>query len=73
MARPWQYIVRPQQDGWQVVLGRRVFGPYGSRQCAVRVAINAAEAAARKGHDAAVILEQQDRRFIEWTAGTAPP
>ena len=71
MAHPWEYVVRRQQDGWQVMLGRRAFGPYGSRQCAVRVAINAAEAASRKGHPAAVILEQPDGRFVEWAAGAA--
>jgi hypothetical protein len=71
MARAWEYVVRRHQDGWQVMLGRKVFGPYGSRQCAVSVAINAAKAASRKGHPAAVILEQQDGRFVEWAAGAA--
>lgn len=67
----WTYIVSPTHDGWQVVLGGKSFGPYASRACATRVAINAAEAAARKGHAADVLLRDGHREWTEWSGGSA--
>ena len=47
--RRWLYIVSRAEDGWWLSLSDRQFGPYGSRNCAVNVAIKAAEAAVRNG------------------------
>lgn len=65
----WKYIVLRQDDGWLITLSGNRFGPYSSRDCAVRVAKNAAEAAGRKGHLAEVIIGDGVQ---VWTAREGP-
>ena len=69
MAQRRQYIVEQGDDGWLVGLASKRFGPYASRACAIRVAINAAEAALRKGKAAEVVVSEGSRRWTEWAGG----
>jgi hypothetical protein len=71
MAR-LQYIVRKDEDEWTIAHGGSTFGPYYSRGCALRAAINAAEAQSRQGRRAEVVVEEGERSFVEWTSSDGP-
>ena len=70
--RRWLYIVLRTEDGWWLSLSDRQFGPYGSRNCAVNVAIKAAEAAVRNGRSAEVVVVDHNRRWTEWSCSAKP-
>ena len=72
MAR-LQYIVRKNEDEWMIAHGGSTFGPYYSKGCALRAAINAAEAQSRHGRRAEVVVQEGERAWTEWTASGGSP
>jgi hypothetical protein len=63
------YEVLRNEEGWQISLFGRLFGPYPSQECAVRAAVNAAEARARNGRAAEVLVREGERVRLEWSGG----
>ena len=72
MAR-LQWFVVLHQDEWKVTHEGVRTGPYRTQRDAIKVAIDAAHAAGRQGHDAQVLVQGEDNKFrTEWTYGNDP-
>jgi hypothetical protein len=72
MARA-QYVVVVHQGQWKITLNGQHYGPYGSQQAAIRVAVDAAHKAGGSGFDAQVLIQGENNQFrTEWTYGHDP-
>lgn len=72
MARN-QYFVVLHDGQWKISFNQKRYGPYKTQAEAIRVAVDAAHSAGKKGHDAQVLVQGKDNKFrTEWTYGNDP-
>jgi hypothetical protein len=63
------YIIRLSGEGWAVHLADVTLGRFDERPKAIEAAVVVAEASARLGRVAGVVMEEGDQRIIVWDAG----
>jgi hypothetical protein len=63
------YVIRASGEGWAVHLANETLGRFGERPKAIEAAVVVAEASARHGKAADVVLEEGDDRVPIWDAG----
>ena len=72
MAR-MQYFVVLHEGQWKIKVDGKHYGPYSSQASAIRVAVDTAHEAGKKGHDAQVLVQGTNNQFrTEWTYGHDP-
>jgi Arc/MetJ-type ribon-helix-helix transcriptional regulator len=65
-----QHFVVLHQNAWKVVHEGKHCGAFGSREEAIRAAVDAAQKSAAEGHDAQVVAQRANDKFrLEWTSG----
>lgn len=66
-----QYVVMRHEGQWKINLGGNHSGPYETRTKAIRAAVQNADAAARIGHDAQVLVKDENNKFrSDWSYRT---
>ena len=63
------YIIRLSGEGWAVHLANETLGRFEERPQAIEAAVVVAEASARLGKAAGIVMEEGDRRIMVWDAG----
>ena len=63
------YVIRASGEGWAVCLANETLGRFGERPKAIEAAVVVAEASARHGKAAGVVLEEGDDQVPIWDAG----
>lgn len=63
------YIIRLSEEGWAVHLADETLGRFDERPQAIEAAVVVAEASARLGKAAGVVMEEGDQRIVVWDAG----
>jgi hypothetical protein len=63
------YIIRLSGEGWAVHLANETLGRFEKRPQAIEAAVVVAEASARLGKAAGVVMEEGDQRIVVWDAG----
>ena len=63
------YVIRTSGEGWTVCLADEILGRFGERPKAIEAAVVVAEASARHGKAAGVVLEEGDDQVPIWDAG----
>ena len=63
------YIIRLSGEGWAVHLAHETLGLFDDRPQAIEAAVVVAEASARLGKVAGVVMEEGDQRIVVWDAG----
>ncbi|MBB3018957.1 hypothetical protein FHR70_002011 [Microvirga lupini] len=63
------YIIRPSGQGWAVHLAHAILARFDDRPKAIEAAVVVAEASARLGKAAGVVMEEGDERIVVWDAG----
>jgi hypothetical protein len=66
-----QYFVVERDGKWNFKFKEKIFGPFKGRNEALQRAIEAADAASRRGDEALVFLEDIDDVFKTWKFGTS--
>jgi hypothetical protein len=68
-----QYFVALQEGHWKIKFKNEYYGPYSTREAAIKAAVDAAHKAGEKGHEAKVFVQSRDKLFrTEWTYGNDP-
>lgn len=72
MARARYYVVLHQGE-WKISYNEKHYGPYRTQGGAIKVAVDTAQKAGKKGHDAQVLVQGENNQFrTEWTYGNDP-
>jgi hypothetical protein len=67
------YCVVFHEGRWKIEVNGNHHGPYNTQAAAIRVAVDAAQAAGEVGCDAQVLVQGRDNQFrTEWTYGRDP-
>jgi hypothetical protein len=68
-----QYFVVLHEGQWKITYQSKHYGPYDTQKIAIRVAVDAAHEAGRKGNNAQVLVQGEDNKWrTEWTYGNDP-
>jgi hypothetical protein len=71
-ARTVYYVVL-HEGQWKIKVNDKHHGPYRTQAAAIRVAVDAAQAAGEEGGNAQVLVQGRDNQFrTEWTYGRDP-
>jgi len=63
------YIIRLSEEGWILHLAKETLARFDERPKAIEAAVVVAEASARLGKAAGVMMEEGDQRIVVWDAG----
>ncbi|MBM1173626.1 hypothetical protein [Microvirga arabica] len=63
------YIIRPSGEGWTLHLAKETLARFDERSKAIEAAVVVAEASARQGKAAGVMMVEGDERIVVWDAG----
>lgn len=67
------FVVVKHEGQWKISYEGQHFGPYKTQRETILAAVDAAYGAGRKGHDAQVLVQDEDNKFrTEWTYGHDP-
>ena len=63
------YIIRPSGEGWTLHRAKETLARFDERPKAIEAAVVVAEASARLGKAAGVVMEECGQRIVVWDAG----
>jgi len=65
-----QYFVFIHSRQWKIGMSGQHYGPYATKEVAIRTAVNAAHCTGQCGNHAQVLVQDANNQFhIEWTYG----
>jgi hypothetical protein len=72
MERAQYFVIRFDTE-WKIKFEGQLYGPYSSRQEAIRVAVESAYASGENGNEAEVLVQGSNYKFhTEWAYGRDP-